>query len=561
MRMSARTYIKLFCLTVLTVFSLSAAGQDFNWARRFPLIGGSYKPFIEKHGGSFFIGGTVGGTLHLDTITLSTSGVWGFVAGLDSLEGTRWMKPFRSHSADHLYAMTSDLNGNIVVGGYYDGDLIIDSTLVEVDQDLYNEFGCSPCFFGMDGFLASIDTEGKTRWIKSIIGLNNQAVYKIKTDSKNNVIAGAVVSFKFMVDSLMLTTKDVSGYRDRPYAFVFKFSPDGKLLWYYECPDISIVDEIIIDSEDNIYLLKEINSGASGVVKLTPDGEEIYDVEFSDYKIFMDRGILDRDDNLILAGTRILEDQEFVTMVMKIREDGEKILWKKEYHGMMDLLAMEGDSSGYFYIGGAILSDIPLSFMDIEINGQIRYCYAKFNCTGELEWYVALKDQNVGIIGDLLCEGNDLYICGYTLLTESGFAIGDSIFSSDPNMLFIASFTDNSSLPCTDTITADTDYDFHLVNLNSGTSDIADFKGTDRNFIVYPTVVDGNFNIEVIRPYDTEKIQVEIISLSGSVLFQEEYDSTEMITVRCPALRPGFYIVLLSGGSIIRESYKILVIK
>jgi hypothetical protein len=161
----------------------------------------------------------------------------------------------------------------------------------------------------------------------------------------------------------------------------------------------------------------------------------------------------------------------------------------------------------------------------------------------------------------MLCEGNDLYICGYTLLSESGFAIGDSIFSSDPNMLFLASFTDKSSPPCADTITAGMGYDFHLVNLNSGTSDIKDLKGTDRNFIVYPTVVDRDFNIGVIRPYDTGKIFVEIMSLSGSVLFHEEYNSTEMITVQCPTLGPGFYIVLLSGANTIRESYRILVMR
>ena len=557
--MSANFFIKLLCLHVLLLPAASAIGQDFGWARRYELIGGSYKPFIEKDASSLVLGGTVGGTLQLDTITLSTSGVWGFIAGLDPTGGARWMKPFRSNSVDHLYSMTTDLNGNIIAGGYYDGDLIIDSTLIEVDQILYNQFGCSPCFFGSDGYLASVDRDGRTNWIKGVIGLNNQAVYKIKTDSENNVIAGMVVSYKFLVDNQMFVTKDVSPYLDRPYAFVFKFTQEGKLLWHYECHEISLVDEIIVDSDDNIYLLKEINSGASGIVKLNPDGEEIYDVEISDYKVYLDRGIVDQDDNLILAGLRVLDSQEFVTLLIKISSDGKKILWKKEYHGMMDMNAMEADSKGNIYIGGSVSTDPPLSFMDIEINGAFRYIYAKFSCSGDLEWFVNLKDQNIGIIGDLVCEADDLYLCGYTFPSESGFAIGDSLFAGDPNMLFLASFSESSSLPCNDTSTVNMDCDFVLVDLNAGTTDIADLQASAGNFIIHPTIVNETFNVSIRQPYETGKITVRVLSLSGSVLQQEEFMPSDLIMVRCPQLPPGFYLVTVSGTGTRTEASRIVV--
>ncbi len=556
--MIVRNFVKiLLSITLLMVANLSK-GQVFNWAKQFPLIGGSYAPFISKNGNSFTIGGTVGGTLHLDTIKISTSGVWSFVAGLDSLNEVKWAKSFPSFNSDYMASMTSDQNDNIILGGYYSGEMHIDSTLLEVDQELYERFDCPPCYWGEDAFLAKFDKAGNTLWTKSMIGLNNQMIYCTRTDSKNNIIVGAVVSYKFQLDTLILQTKDVSPYRDRPYAFVFKFSPDGKLLWYYPCQEISLVDDIIIDTDDNIFLMKEINSGASGIVKLSAEGAVIFDVAISDNNIFLDKGILDQHDNLIVSGKRKLADQVFNTVIMKVSADGDKILWEKEHHGMMDILTMEGDDREHFYIGGAISTYPPLSFMDIEINGNFRYCYARFDCTGNLEWFISPDTSNIGIITDILCEDDDLHISGYSLPIEYDFVIGDSSFSGNTTKLFIASFTDTSSIYCNDTITTNQNVDFHLIDLTSGTSDVSNINDPARTFIVYPTIVHEYLNINLNHLESGNYIMIEITNLSGSKVFQNEYNSSDLITINCSGLQPGFYIVTISDGKGINESHKVL---
>ena len=81
--------------------------------------------------------------------------------------------------------------------------------------------------------------------------------------------------------------------------------------------EISLVDDIIIDTDDNIFLMKEINSGASGIVKLSAEGAVIFDVAISDNNIFLDKGILDQHNNLIVSGKRKLADQVFNTVIMK----------------------------------------------------------------------------------------------------------------------------------------------------------------------------------------------------------------------------------------------------
>ena len=101
-----------------------------------------------------------------------------------------WAKQIGGSSYDRAYSITTDSSGNVLVGGYFYGN-------IDIDGDGNNDFTSNGSY---DGYAAKFDSNGNLVWAKQIGGSSNDYAYSITTDSSGNVLVGGSFNFKIDID-------------------------------------------------------------------------------------------------------------------------------------------------------------------------------------------------------------------------------------------------------------------------------------------------------------------------------------------------------------------------
>jgi hypothetical protein len=105
-----------------------------------------------------------------------------------------WAKQIGGSSSDVAKSITTDSSGNVLVGGYFEGN-------IDIDGDGNNDFTSKG---GYDGYAAKFDSNGNLVWAKQIGGSSNDRAYSITTDSSGNVLVGGV--FRVILTSTAMGT-------------------------------------------------------------------------------------------------------------------------------------------------------------------------------------------------------------------------------------------------------------------------------------------------------------------------------------------------------------------
>ncbi|MCP4438676.1 MAG: T9SS type A sorting domain-containing protein [Aureispira sp.] len=199
---------------------------QFLWAQA---IGGAsvdktYMVDLDQHN-NILIAGYFNGNVDFDpslgTQQLSSNGLAeAFIQKLDSMGNFQWVVPVGGSGNDVGYAVSTDINNNVLFTGYFQYTVDFDPS-----SNIYNlSSNGLP-----DVFLQKLNGNGQLLWAKSWGGQGQDQGLSICTDSLGNSYVGGFISstasFDYNVGSWSL---DSEGAQD---IFLTKVDPNGELLW------------------------------------------------------------------------------------------------------------------------------------------------------------------------------------------------------------------------------------------------------------------------------------------------------------------------------------------
>lgn len=242
----------MMCVFILLPYNAASNTTDWEWVTGAGSSGLDYSYCVTVDqddntyiSGSFRQSGVFGDT----TITYDGDHSHFFISKLDKDGNWLWTRGGRSFGA-HSQAIKVDVEGNIIVAGYYYRELVLgDVTHI------------GPSELGFDLFIAKLDKDGNWLWSRSAIGdedLNRQ-VFDFAFDSSGNIYLtgtfGGILNFG---DGIILENPE-SGVNYGPSnMFVAKMSSDGRWLWARMARNQrgrqNDAKVIAIDNEDNIYV-------------------------------------------------------------------------------------------------------------------------------------------------------------------------------------------------------------------------------------------------------------------------------------------------------------------
>ncbi len=275
---SASTYSLTVTGTDVDIFFAKYdVNGNFIWANS---IGGSGLQNINSNldidkSGNVYITGYFQATADFDpsasTANLTSAGGWDIYLAKYSSNGNYiWANSIGSTTDDFGACIDIDLNGNVLLNGYFTGTADFDpsattNTLTSSGSD--------------DIFIAKYDSLGNYKWANSIGSSGSDYGYFIQADIYGN--AYAVGSFQGTVDfdpSIGTTNLTSSGSDD---AFYAKYDVNGALLWANKISSIGTDAgaAIKLDKKGNEYVTGYFGGVADfdptiGVTNLTPVGTQ-----------------------------------------------------------------------------------------------------------------------------------------------------------------------------------------------------------------------------------------------------------------------------------------------
>lgn len=163
-----------------------------------------------------------------------------FVVKLNPAGSYMWSRRFGGTLDDRAFGVATDGNNGVVVTGHFRGGLDFSA-------------GASPLSTAgdFDIFVAKFDTNGIYEWSKQFGDSSDQFGYRVATDSANNVVLFG--SFEGTVDFSGANALDSAGDTD---LFLAKFEADGTYLWSQRYGDAETESafDVAIDSADNIWV-------------------------------------------------------------------------------------------------------------------------------------------------------------------------------------------------------------------------------------------------------------------------------------------------------------------
>jgi hypothetical protein len=260
------------------VAKLSSAGAT-QWVRELFSEGAhSYmKNVAVGPDGSVVATGDVVGTLMLDggEVIDGAASQDVLVVKLNTDGELLWWKRWGDDSSQHALDVDVDGAGNVVVAGYFRGEI---------------DFGPGPVATtdsGTDGFVVKLAADGTHLWSQFFGGNSDEVARSIAIDGDGNVtMVGYFQGEALVADELY----DSEGDRD---GLVAKLDgDDGSVLWSQAFGDVRLqrTQEAVIDSADNIIFVgrtegdvdygggvREVDSGgAMFVVKLDSEGGHVW---------------------------------------------------------------------------------------------------------------------------------------------------------------------------------------------------------------------------------------------------------------------------------------------
>lgn len=200
----------------------------------------------------------------------STGGIDVFISKLDSSGNFIWAKHIEGTENKMGYSLAIDISGNVYTAGYFQGTVIVDPSIGNVNLTSAG---------GADIFICKFNSSGNFEWVKQIGGTGNDFGFSLALDVSGNIYTAGVfegtVDFDPSVGTNNLTS---SGGRD---AFISKLDVSGNFIWAKNFGGMNDdqARSIAIDASGNVYTTGHFEGTADfdpsvGTYSLTSEGDQ-----------------------------------------------------------------------------------------------------------------------------------------------------------------------------------------------------------------------------------------------------------------------------------------------
>jgi len=265
----------------ITVTSLTANAQDFNWARYMGGKGGEVgKKTATDRDGNVYIAGDFA---NKDTADFNIGGTGGqfrntgvsndvFLAKYNPAGDFIWAKALGGPDMEQCYNIAVDDNNNVyITGRFY--SLISNFNPGGTGGTLINSGN-------YDMFIAKYDANGNFKWANSMGGSNNEEGWGIAVDKSGNVYVGGRFSSPISTFSNSSATLNLVGTAPNTYSnydvFLVRYDSSGNYVWSKGMGSTGLDNgrSVSVDDTGNIYIGGEYSDGIDfGGGSLTNAGE------------------------------------------------------------------------------------------------------------------------------------------------------------------------------------------------------------------------------------------------------------------------------------------------
>jgi hypothetical protein len=168
-----------------------------------------------------------------------------FIVKCNASGNVIWAQSGNGLDQDIPEALTTDLNGNIALAGYFKSQSFSFGNTTFVNTDT--------TFLSYDGFLLKLSTAGDVLWSAKIAGNYDDKPRSIKYDANGNlIVAGNFNSTNVSLGDTVLTNKGAVKTNDM---FLVKYDSTGKKIWVLGIgtPKSEEIEGLAVDKNGNIY--------------------------------------------------------------------------------------------------------------------------------------------------------------------------------------------------------------------------------------------------------------------------------------------------------------------
>ncbi len=235
---------------LLAILSVTLFSQTFQWAKQ---MGGTtndecHSVAIDASGNVYttgFFSGTVDFDPGVGTYNLTSAGLEDiFVSKLDANGNFVWAKKIGDISYDEGRAITTDLNGNIYITGYF--GFTVDFNPGSATYNLTSAGNA-------DIFVLKLNSNGTFLWARGMGGADYEESNAIAVDDAGNIYTtGNYTSSPADFDPGAGTCNLTTGYEE---IFISKLDASGNFIWAKQLggPGIDRCFSIALDNNGNVY--------------------------------------------------------------------------------------------------------------------------------------------------------------------------------------------------------------------------------------------------------------------------------------------------------------------
>ncbi|MDE5089696.1 MAG: DUF4347 domain-containing protein, partial [Trichodesmium sp. St16_bin2-tuft] len=233
--------------------------------------------------GNLLVAHTYNGSIDIDgdgqnDLTSLNSSQDGYVAKFDSNGNLIWHKNIGGSDNDNASSITTDSSDNVLVGGYFKGN-------IDIDGDGNNDL--TSLNSSEDSYAAKFDSSGNLLWAKNIGGRGNDRAQRITTESNGNVLVTGHFKGNIDIDGDGNNDLTNKGQQD---VYVAKLDSNGNFISAERIGGRhdDVVSGITTDSSGNVlvgghFYNSNIDIDGDGKSDLTTQGKnDGFVVKFSD---------------------------------------------------------------------------------------------------------------------------------------------------------------------------------------------------------------------------------------------------------------------------------------
>ena len=474
---------KFYFILLLTLIIQKTSAQlpSFEWAKAIDGIGDESAKYVttDLQGNIYVTGYFASASIVFGTTTLinSTSSFFDmFIVKYDQTGNVLWAKSAVGNKSDIGNSVTTDNQGNVYVTGEFRSSSLV--------FDSFTLNVSSP--LSSDMFLVKYDSNGNVQWAKQTVGSKKEVGNAVATDVSGNVyVAGSFETNAVLFDSFSLPNNTLSDE-----IFIVKYDSLGAVVWARKAGSTAedVAYGVEVDTSNNVYVVGD----------------------------FYGPSIIVENDTLFNNGIGAID-----MIIIKYDEAG-NLLWAKNEGGTLEEhpSSLVIDEFGDIYVAGTFSSANVIIGSDTITNnntGEYNFFIIKYNESGTVQWAKGWggslseygRSITINAAGNLyfagIYESSDMVLINDTILNNGNFDVFVMNFDELGNVYWVKTLG-GTSYDVGNAVASDAVGNIYLVgdfispSIDFGATSLVNNIGSYESFVAKLNPIPVNLNMHSDRP-------------------------------------------------------------